>query len=102
MKLNEAIYNWLQIKVVAEARPEDRAAQDTYSFFSQILEEDHQVEILDVVLDDTMYVVTFNQDGKKICFVLNGAWLNICWKPFVPNRNTINNLVDAVWNSCFQ
>lgn len=65
MKLNEAIYNWLQIKVVAEARPEDRAAQDTYSFFSQILEEDHQVEILDVVLDDTMYVVTFNQDGKK-------------------------------------
>jgi hypothetical protein len=65
VKLNEAIYNWLQIKVVAEARPDDQAAQDTYSFFSQILEEDHQVEILDVVLDDTMYVVTFNQDGKK-------------------------------------
>jgi hypothetical protein len=65
VKLNEAIYNWLQIKVVAEARPDDRAAQETYSFFSQILEEDHQVEILDVDLDETMYVVTFKQDGKK-------------------------------------
>jgi hypothetical protein len=65
MKLFDAIYNWLQIKVVAEARPDDQAAQDTYAFFSQILTEDHQVQVEEVIKDETMYRVVYLHEGKK-------------------------------------
>ena len=41
MKLHDALYNWLQIKLVAEARPTDGAAKETLDFFARILTEDH-------------------------------------------------------------
>lgn len=79
MKLNDAIFNWLQIKVVAEARPTDQAAQDTFQFFTTLLEEDHGIQKIDVVKDDMLYRVTYwvseeqkSQifDGEAVDFLL--------------------------------
>lgn len=39
----------MQIKLVCKARPDDRAAKETESFFHQILVEDHGVTELEVV-----------------------------------------------------
>lgn len=44
MKLKDALFYWLQIKLVYEARPEDGAAKDTVDFFAAILREDHHVK----------------------------------------------------------
>lgn len=66
MKLADALFNWLQITLVAEARPTDAAAQETVRFFSEILEQDHQVlDVRIVHVDDTMYFVQFESSGKS-------------------------------------
>lgn len=65
MKLQDAIFNWLQIKVVADARPEDQAAQDTVVFFEQILEEDHQVQHACIAIADATQVhIQYRHEGK--------------------------------------
>ena len=33
MRLDDALFNWLQIQMVAEAGPDDRAAAETRDFF---------------------------------------------------------------------
>jgi hypothetical protein len=43
MKRDDALFNWLQIQVVALARPDDRSAQETVAFFLELLQEDHQM-----------------------------------------------------------
>lgn len=63
MKLQEALYNWLTIRMVAEARPEDQAAQETCEFFLEILQEDHHLENLVVSSEDNHYNVHFVKDG---------------------------------------
>lgn len=65
MKLYDVLFNWLQIKVVAEARPDDQAAQDTFQFFSTLLRDDHHVEIEEIEKDESMYRLIFNVEGKK-------------------------------------
>ncbi|UFJ41881.1 hypothetical protein LOK74_05090 [Brevibacillus humidisoli] len=65
MKLADALFNWLQIKVVADARPDDRSADETVRFFQEILTEDHQVEQLDYRKDDTMYTIRYRANGKS-------------------------------------
>lgn len=60
MNLRDAIFNWLQIKIVSEARPEDQAAKETLRFFSTILEEDHKLERWEVIdTDDTWICVEY-------------------------------------------
>jgi hypothetical protein len=65
MRLDDALFNWLQIKVVAEARPEDKSAGDTEQFFRDILTEDHQVTELHYSKDDTMYMLRYTVAGKS-------------------------------------
>ncbi|WP_209125828.1 hypothetical protein [Alkalihalobacillus sp. BA299] len=65
MNLQDAIYNWLSIKVVREARPDDQAAIDTYDFFTTILTEDHQLEQIDVEVVAPMYIVHYVKEGQK-------------------------------------
>lgn len=62
MKLEEALFNWLQIQIVADARPHDRSAQETASFFRQILLEDHQVRELTYQRQQDWYVLTGQAD----------------------------------------
>lgn len=65
MTLDDAIFNWLQIRYVSEQRSDDGAAKDTLQFFNEILEEDFKLQDINVSIDDGMYVVNFVHEGKE-------------------------------------
>lgn len=65
MNIDDAIYNWLSIKLVAEAREDDLAAKDTFDFFSDILSEDHRIREIEVMKEDGWYIVDFTIDGVE-------------------------------------
>ncbi|RCW46514.1 hypothetical protein [Paenibacillus prosopidis] len=66
MKLEDALFNWLQIRVVADARPDDQAALDTLEFFAQILTEDHGLTGFTIIkTDETMIHVKYEKDGRS-------------------------------------
>ncbi len=74
MKIQDAIFNWLQIAVVYEGRPSDTAAKETRDFFREILLEDHQIEEISYERDALAYTVTYKlQNGEinKKTFDLN-------------------------------
>ncbi|MBM7565681.1 hypothetical protein [Paenibacillus sacheonensis] len=65
MRLEDALFNWLQIQLVAEQRPDDRAAADTRDFFLEILTDDHGVtDVLVHKTDDTMIHVKYVKDDR--------------------------------------
>ncbi|KIL41726.1 hypothetical protein SD70_04975 [Gordoniibacillus kamchatkensis] len=65
MRLQDALFNLLQIRLVAEARPDDNAARETLDFFGQILREDHHLSHVEVAaVDETMIHVKYTADGK--------------------------------------
>ncbi|MFX3624333.1 MAG: hypothetical protein ACE3JP_09890 [Ectobacillus sp.] len=59
--VQDALYNWLTIKVVAEARPDDKAAQETYELFDNILKEEHGVRNIVVEKHEEMYLVMYEK-----------------------------------------
>nr|WP_295974674.1 hypothetical protein [uncultured Bacillus sp.] len=63
--LQDAVYNWLTIKVVSDARPADTAAVETEKMFFSILETDHALSNIEVGKDETMYHVSFIKTGKQ-------------------------------------
>lgn len=66
MRLDDALFNWLQIQIVAEARPDDRAAIDTRDFFMQILTEDHGLTNVSIDrIDDTMIHIRYEREGRS-------------------------------------
>jgi hypothetical protein len=66
LKLQDALFNWLQMKVISDARPHDQAAKDTLDFFSEILGEDHHLSCFQVNhVDATMYHVQYEAEGKS-------------------------------------
>jgi hypothetical protein len=66
MVLQDALFNWLQIKIVSDARPEDGAAKETLDFFEQILREDHKLTSFSISgSDETMLFVQYEVDGKS-------------------------------------
>lgn len=66
MNLQNALFNWLQIKTVADARPDDHAAKETLGFFEVILTEDHKLSNFEVAnIDDTMYFIRYESEGKS-------------------------------------
>lgn len=84
MKLMDALFNWLQIEVVAKARPDDRSARDTADFFRSILAEDHGVAELTYEKDTTMYHLRYTTAGEEKV------------QPF-PNE-AVHALLDAITN----
>lgn len=62
--LQDALYNWLTIQVVAEARPDDEAAQETAAFFRDILKNDFAIRNIDVQKQGAMYVVRYEKERK--------------------------------------
>ncbi|RKN86925.1 hypothetical protein [Paenibacillus ginsengarvi] len=65
MKLQDALFNWLQIRLVADARQDDNAAKETESFFAEILRDDHKLEDVRIAaIDETMVHVRYEQEGK--------------------------------------
>lgn len=65
MQLQDALFNWLQMKVVSQARPNDTAAEETERFFMEILTEDHLLSNLQVDSDETMYKIRYEVGGKS-------------------------------------
>jgi hypothetical protein len=65
LKLTDALSNWLSIKKVHDERPDDLAAKDTFEFFSEILKEDHHVEILSVTIQGPFYIIVFEKNGDE-------------------------------------
>lgn len=65
MNFNDALLYWLQIKVVAEQRADDRAASETLKFFEVVLKEDHELQHVHVSsVDDDMYYIEYEKDGE--------------------------------------
>nr|WP_241736730.1 hypothetical protein [Anoxybacillus flavithermus] len=60
----------MTIKVVAQARPDDTAAQETEQFFADLLREDHAVEQIAYTKEDDVYTVTFavNNEARTLRF----------------------------------
>jgi len=63
--LQDALYNWLTIKVVVDARPDDTAALDTYKLFDEILVEEHKVQDIIIEKDELMYHLTYTVHGEQ-------------------------------------
>ncbi|MGG1514900.1 hypothetical protein ABE504_05775 [Paenibacillus oryzisoli] len=77
MKEQDAFFNWLQMHIVAEARPDDGAAKETLDFFQVILTEDHGVTELDVEITESsdLAIIRYVQRGeaKTVQFDLESA-----------------------------
>jgi hypothetical protein len=66
MVLQDALFNWLQMKIVSDARPEDGAAKETLDFFGIILSEDHHLsEIIAGIEDESKLYIQFLVDGER-------------------------------------
>lgn len=62
--LQDALYNWLTIKVVRDARPFDNAAEETEQLFYAILTKEFQISELDVYDEGELYNVSFKRDNE--------------------------------------
>lgn len=65
MTFRDALFNWLQIKIVAEGRPNDKSAQETFRFFTSILKEEHHLDHFYVEADGEMYIIHYVLKGEK-------------------------------------
>ncbi|WP_251549005.1 hypothetical protein [Neobacillus muris] len=63
--LQDALYNWLTIKVVCDARPEDTAAAETKAHFDEILVSEHHVSNIEISTDEDMYYISYQQGEEK-------------------------------------
>ncbi len=68
--VQDALYNWLTIKVVSDARPDDTAAKETTELFEAMLTEEHHVSNIEITKDETMYYMTYQHgdENKKDAF----------------------------------
>lgn len=62
--LQDAIYNWLTIKIVIDERPDDTAAVETEKMFYEMLIDTHSLTNISITTDETMYYVHFEQNGE--------------------------------------
>ncbi|MCM3587045.1 hypothetical protein M3182_15005 [Mesobacillus maritimus] len=65
MSLQDKLYNWLTIKVVVDARPEDTAAAETMQMFEHLLADENGIQNPVVNVDETMYQVEVETEGKQ-------------------------------------
>jgi hypothetical protein len=60
MRLTDALFYWLQLRLLADARPGDQAARDSLAWFAQILTEDHRLTAFDVsAMEESKVYVTY-------------------------------------------
>lgn len=63
--LQDTLYNWLTIKVVCDARPDDTAAKETFELFEKSLLEEHKVTDIEVQKEEPMYYISYTVDGER-------------------------------------
>ena len=66
--LQDAMYNWLSIKVVCDARPDDTAAMETEKAFYHILEKEHQVSSVQVRREEELYFISYKINGEELTY----------------------------------
>src|SRR4051812_398542 len=57
--VQDSLYNWLTIKVVCDARPEDIAATETEEMFHSILKEEHGITDLIINIEEEFYYLSY-------------------------------------------
>lgn len=65
MNLQDALLNWLQLALVAEARPGDEAARQGLEFFETVLREDHGVATVSIKNRDATFITVSFTSGSK-------------------------------------
>jgi hypothetical protein len=66
MVLQDALFNWLQMKIVSDARPDDGAAKETLDFFGIILTEDHHLSEIEVgVEEENKLYIKYSVEGES-------------------------------------
>lgn len=66
MNLEAALFNWLQIRIAADHRPDDQAAQQTADFFLSVLQETHGIGDIRVESHgDDLIRVVYEQNGTS-------------------------------------
>jgi hypothetical protein len=63
--VQDVLYNWLSIKVVCDARPEDTAARETLDLFVGIIKDEHHLTDIEVTTDEVMYYVSYTLEGES-------------------------------------
>ncbi|WP_042456023.1 hypothetical protein [Neobacillus dielmonensis] len=63
--LQDVLYNWLTIKVVCDARPDDTAAAETKAHFDELLGTEHHVSNIEISTDEDMYYISYQQDEDR-------------------------------------
>lgn len=63
--VQDALYNWLTIKIVSDARPDDTAAKETKEHFEGLLYSDHGLTNILVTKDEQMYFVSYEQNNES-------------------------------------
>lgn len=63
--LQDALYNWLTIKIVSNARPDDSAAKETTELFEEILLTKFGATDLEISKDKTLYHISYTHEGEK-------------------------------------
>lgn len=66
--LQDTMYNWLTIKVVCDARPDDAAAIETEKAFYRILEEEYQVSCIQVRQEEELYFITYKLNNEALTY----------------------------------
>lgn len=65
MTVFDAMSNWLQLKIVLEARPDDEAAKVSLEHVADILGDVHQVKITEVKKDEMKYYITYLHEENE-------------------------------------
>jgi len=53
MRLTDALFYWLQLRLLADARPGDTAAEESLAWFARVLAEDHGLTSFEITsMDD--------------------------------------------------
>lgn len=63
--LQDAVYNWLSIQLVADDRPDDQSAQETAQFFKKLLIDEHKVKHVEVTKEEDIYFVTCTKEDEE-------------------------------------
>lgn len=63
--IQDGLYNWLTIKVVSDARPEDVAATETEEMFRQLLKQEHGIADMVIDYNEDFYFITYQKGEEK-------------------------------------
>lgn len=65
MSLTDTLFNWLQLKIVADHRPNDEAARVSAEHMEKILREEHRANVTEVTKDGMKYRVRYEHEGDS-------------------------------------